>query len=439
MPDRLITYLRMSGLVSIAELIDFFKVSPSTMTRRLGSYIEEKKVIRLGAGKNTKYAYLRNISGINQPVRVRQVDEIANILDTGNLWITHSGTILESKSAIIEYDDLPWFFSDLKPQGFIGRMIANNVSRKINVPAKSEHWSSDDLLRYLVNFSYDSSGNFELHSKFSGVKSFNANELTPTSRGEHYDNYVIDLAKSATLASSAGGEQPKLHSRFKEGDKHGICLVKYSPQININNPIALRVKDLLVCEHLALSILGRYNGHAATTKLLLSKERAYLEVQRFDRVVIDGKEAQIGMVSLETAIAEFVGYVDNWIEAGSELNALNLLSNNDMKLLNTWLAYSRFIGNSDTHNGNISLFLKDLTLAGLTPAYDMLPMLYMPTKGDIPDPEIRIKKPKNINEESWVIGRDLGLKFWGEVKAESRISPEFRENADKWITHINSM
>lgn len=439
MVDRLITYFRMSGLVSIAELADFFKVSPSTMTRRLSLYIEEGKVVRLGLGKNTKYAYLRKITDIEQPVVVREVDENAKVSITGKLWITHSGTILERDDSIIEYDDLPWYFSDLKPQGFIGRMIANNVSAKINVPAKPEQWNGDDLLRYLVHFSYDSSGNFELYSKFSAAKEFNVNDLKTSVRLENYDKYVIDLARGANLGSSAGGEQPKLHSRFRNGNECGISLVKYSPSININNPVALRIKDLLVCEHIALSILGNYNGHAAKTELLLSEERAYLEVQRFDRLVVNGNEGQVGMVSLETAIAEFVGYVGDWVEAGTELNREGLLNDEDMKLLNTWLAYSRFIGNSDTHNGNVSLFLKDLKLAGLTPAYDILPMLYMPTKGDLPEPDIRIKKPKNIDEESWLVGRNLGLTFWGEVKNEERISVEFRENADKWISYINSM
>jgi hypothetical protein len=59
-----------------------------------------------------------------------------------------------------------------------------------------------------------------------------------------------------------------------------------------------------------------------------------------------------------------------------------ILGDDDCKLLHLWLAYRRFIGNSDAHNGNVSFFFKDLTLAGLTSAYDISPMRYIPKQLD---------------------------------------------------------
>lgn len=439
MTDRIVTYFHIYGLVSVPELADFLQVSHSTVSRRLIPYINDRKVITLGKGKNTKYIYLRNIPDVNQPIIIREVNEKADVSVAGKLWVTNTGTVLETDTGFILYDDLPWYLLDLRPQGFIGRMITKHVSSKLNVPIKSENWSGDDLLRYLIIYSHDTPGCFELCTKFLSPRKFNTNRITLSSKLDQYDRYVIDLSKGGAIANSAGGEQPKFHSRWEDKENQTYSIVKYSPLIEVGNPVALRIKDLLICEDIALTTLYNFNGHAALTKLLTSEQRVYLEVTRFDRVVVNNLEGQIGMVSLETVLAEFSGHADNWIDASIQLNEMDLLSDSDSELLNTWLAYSRFISNSDTHNGNVSLFLDNLQLNGLTPAYDILPMAYMPTKGDVPTPEIRIKKPNNINEKSWNIGRVLGLEFWNIVKETHNVSHEFREIAANWILYINSM
>ena len=427
-------------LVSSSELADFLQVSLSSINRQLKQLILEEQVVRLGQGKNTKYTCIRKVAGVPQPVIVREVNEKAQVSIVGRLWITHTGTIMETASDILMYDDLPWYFSNLKPQGFIGKTIARHVSRKAYIPPKLDHWSSDDLLRYLVSFNHESSGNFELYQDYQKPPLLRYNAVPFNTVLKKHDKYVEGLSKSININSSAGGEQPKFNYRKNCNIKKVMtsCLVKFSPQLNVGNPVAERVKDLLVCEHLALSVLAEYNGYVASTELQRSKERQYLEVTRFDRVSVGETEGQLGMVSLETVLAEYVGYASDLVEASITLKEKGLLTESDASLLQTWLAYSRFIGNSDTHNGNVSLFLKDFHVNGLTPAYDILPMRYMPASGDIPEPEIEIKKPKNIDEESWILGRELGLNFWEQAVTDSRLSAEFIEIAKQWISYIKS-
>lgn len=435
-------------LVSTSELADFLKVSLSTVSRQLKQLILDGYVVRFGLGKNIKYACLRNVPGIEQPVVVREVNAQAEICDVGKLWVTHTGTLMETADDVIVYDDLPWYFSNLKPQGFIGKSIARQISdrintaaltSKVNIQPKLENWSSDDLLRYLVNFRFDTSGNFEL---FKGYQS-RLQRYRPVSLEtvlKSHDKHADGLIKSANRDSSAGGEQPKFNCRLNCNSNNIVksCLVKFSPLLGVGNPVAERVKDLLVCEHIALSVLAEFNGHAAFTELQRSEKRQYLEVTRFDRVSVGEAEGQLGMISLEAVIAEYVGDASDWVEASIALKAEGILTAADASLLQTWLAYSRFIGNSDAHNGNVSLFLKDFHVNGLTPAYDILPMRYMPVSGDIPNPEINIKKPKNIDAESWELGRELGLKFWNRAAVDKSISTEFIEIAKQWLVYIKS-
>jgi hypothetical protein len=54
-------------------------------------------------------------------------------------------------------------------------------------------------------------------------------------------------------------------------------------------------------------------------------------------------------------------------------------------------------------------------------------MRYMPSKGDIPSPDISIVKPKGMNEESWQTGRELGVRFWTAIASSNNISPSFKK------------
>lgn len=439
MINPFVMYMKMSGsLVAAAELSVFLNISLSTVSRQLNQLIAEGSVARFGKGKNTKFIYLRKVTGVEQPVIVREINEQAKIAVVRKLWITDQGTIMETANELLTYDDLPWYFLNLKPAGFIGRSIAQYASRKINTPIDLENWNNDDLLRYLVNFHNETPSHFELFANYK-PRLLRYNAKPPKKILKDYDKYVDVLDQTIDIESSAGGEQPKFNYRLHDRNNNSInsYLVKFSPRLDIGNPIAERVKDLLVCEHIALTVLAEYNGHAVSTTLQISDERLYLEIIRFDRVPVHYMEGQVGVVSLDAVVNQYLGRKSlNWIEASIALKEKGMLSKSDANLLQTWFAYSRFIGNNDTYNDNVSLFLKDLKVNGLTPAYDISPMIYMPTMGDIPSPEIKIRKPNDIDGECWALGRKLGLDFWSRIVKNKTLSDEFVEIGKQWIAYI---
>jgi len=439
MLNRIQRYLQMSGQCSSSELAEFLSISVSTVSRYLSQLISDGKVVRLGQGKNIRYIALRNIDGINQPVLIRQIDPQANVLQLGELWITHNGTILVTDNKTIEYDNLPWFFFDLKPQGFIGRLIGRRVGRKLKVPTKVDRWNSDDILRYLVLEENNTAGNFQLFHDFKSVRCRKQLTVPRNVILERYDAHVkkpIFTEFEDNGGSSAGGEQPKFNS--KPSANYVSSIVKYSPLLNVGNPIAERVKDLLICEHHALKVLQEFNSFAANSKIFITNDRLYLEVERFDRTVVNDKEGQIGMVSLESVIGQFVGYAGNWAEASDSLLAEGIINHEDAQLLKLWLAFSRFIGNTDTHNGNVSLFLDGIEPSRLTPAYDILPMTYMPSNSELPTPEITIRNSQLIDDATWKQGRELGCKFWEIITTETRISDDFKHIAMQWLAYVQS-
>jgi hypothetical protein len=73
--------------------------------------------------------------------------------------------------------------------------------------------------------------------------------------------------------------------------------------------------NLLVCEHLALQTLLDAGVSAAKTQILTGAGRVFLEAERFDRTA----QGRVGMVSLMVFDAEYVGAMDNWAAAASDV------------------------------------------------------------------------------------------------------------------------
>lgn len=48
-------------------------------------------------------------------------------------------------------------------------------------------------------------------------------------------------------------------------------------------------------------------------------------------------------------------------------------------------AFGELIGNTDMHGGNLAFLTRGTRIEELAPAYDMLPMLYMPQQGHLLD------------------------------------------------------
>ena len=229
--------------------------------------------------------------------------------------------------------------------------------------------------------------------------------------------------------SSAGGEQPK----FCTITAGRPVLVKFSPAGDA--PVDQRIRDLLVCEHLALQTLAGAGLPAAKTQIFTGAGRVFLESERFDRVaqpsaqpdLQGGPIGRIGMVSLQAYDAEYVGEMDNWAATANRMAARKLLTADDARVLRLLEAFGVLIGNTDRHYGNISLLLKDDDWA-LSPTYDMLPMLYAPVSGELVARYFATRplQPTAATLPEWTQARALAVAFWLAVAGDQRVSAGFR-------------
>ncbi len=406
------------GVATSAELQAQLGVSQPTVSRALAPLIQSAQVLKVGAARSQMYLLPRHVERVGVDVPVIKVDETGRTTPFGRLVPLQGGRCWMDEAAgpSALHDGLPWFLSDMRPQGFIGRAFAQSQA-ELGLPANPEHWTDDDVLQALALCGDDLPGNLIVGA--ASFQRFHLSAAQAASPGD-YPAMADRAMQGAVPGSSAGGEQPKFCT--VHAGRHVI--VKFSPADN--TPVARRSRDLLICEHLALKTLADANVPAARTALFLEGGRVFLEVERFDRTA----QGRIGMVSLMAYDAQYVGKIDNWAATANRMAARNLLRADDAQRLRLLEAFGRLIGNTDRHYGNISLLL-DGNDWRLAPAYDMLPMLYAPTSGELVPRDFAATNlsPTADTLAEWPAARQLANTFWREAAADRRISRSFRELA----------
>ena len=436
---------RQGGVLTSAALQEALGVSQPTVSRALAPLIQSGQVQKVGAARSQRYVLPRTVPGVGNEVRVMRIDTqgqpspFARMvpLEGGAFWVD------EADGVSARHDGLPWFLDDMRPQGFMGRTFAH-AHPALQLGHNPLHWSDDDVLRAMTLYGDDLPGNLIM-----GEAAFERFHTLPAraSRVASADDYpqLAELAMRGTHpGSSAGGEQPKFCTLT--AGRHVI--VKFSPAGNA--PTDERLRDLLVCEHLALQTLAQAGLPAAPTQLFTGAGRVFLESERFDRTPVaggsapgagasNGKDAlsaqneskrlggRIGMVSLQVYNAEYVGEIDNWAATANRMAARHLLTPADARTLRLLEAYGQLIANTDRHYGNISLVLRGDDWS-LSPTYDMLPMLYAPVGGELVPRDFasRALQPTAATLGEWGEAQQLARAFWEAAAADARISPGFR-------------
>jgi len=194
-----------------------------------------------------------------------------------------------------------------------------------------------------------------------------------------YGRVAQNLAATELALSFLGGNQPKF-SCF-DGQQH--LMVKFSPKLDALNPVAMRYKDLLVCEFLALQTLEQVGIEVSQAKLVHS-DRLYLQLKRFDRV---GQKGRRGVISLAAIERHYIGKKQNWALTADELWRLGVIDEAARDKIHFLYAFGSLIGNNDMHLANISFFFDGFKVQELAPVYDMLPMILMPKQGELLDPK----------------------------------------------------
>jgi hypothetical protein len=393
-------------------------ISPATLsrlTRRLGS-----RIISFGQARASTYARPRDVRGIGQQLQVYRIDVRGDAHCAGTLWSLQggwwwAGNIWPSGY----YTDLPWFIHDLKPDGFVGHAFARRFSAELGLTERLSSWKDEQILVALARRGDDTVGDVIVGEE-SLARYLSASRLQPvTNSPADYPKLAEEALAGDPAGSSAGGEQPKFTVLTEREGSPVRVLVKFSPLLT--TPVGQRWSDLLVCEHIALTLVREMGISAASSTIHHVGNRAFLEVLRFDRTGLFGRTP---LNSLTVVDAEFIGVGSNWTATAQKLQFAKLLSLEDTVHLATLDLFGSLIANTDRHHGNISLIPTNDERTGfkLAPVYDMLPMYYRPRDGE----ELPSGAYQSVSIAPLDGTYEYAKRFWIEAGRDPRISEPFR-------------
>lgn len=440
-PHALIEALS-NGMHSAPELMAKLGCSQATLSREVRK--AGGAVLSMGKAQRTRYARLRP-AGVSLPLPISQVDAQGQLRSLGVIYTvgmhTGSRTAFEGERGVELFEGLPWFVSDMRPQGYLGRQFPQRLqeaqlssqlqsSAAPQLPPSINDWSDDHVLRALDWAGHDEPGDLIVGRRALDLH-LHQEPSQPVLKRQKLKRYA-QLAQASLNAdgsmSSAAGEQPKFtqYVETKNGASHVI--VKFSPADS--GEAAQRWRDLLRCEAHALNVLAesaaQMGVQAAQATLLHDATRVYLEVQRFDRV---GERGRLGVISLGAADDHFVGSRQSWIHTAQQLALQRLLPAQDVQRIALLQAFGHLIFNNDMHLGNVSLFYDSVGKASfrLAPIYDMLPMKLRPVGQELRSIKLEPVLPQADLLSVWSQAKILAREFYQRVNADQAISSGLRE------------
>jgi hypothetical protein len=404
------------------ELIDTLQLSQPTLSRRIQQLGDQ--VLQLGQARNAKYFAVRQTDGaLNWPLY--QISAAGEATLAGHLTPLHPGYFCFQPPAggYALYDDLPWFIQDIKPRGFIGRALAQQWWQQAGLHSPNpEDWQANDVLKALTLIPHDSVGDILV-----GEQSyFHWLQQSPTQISLQDLSYRASMAEQGEVTgSSAAGEQPKFLCCIAEIH----YLVKFSAVVG--NPVSQRWADLLKAEALALQMLTKLSIDTTNAHIHQADLRVFLLSQRFDRQGLFGR---YGIASLEAIDAEFIGKAGlPWPVLAKHMVAQALLTEQDAERISLLWCFGLLIGNTDMHNGNLSFFYDNVfepevkPRFKLTPAYDVLPMAFAPTRaGNMLKQGYCPKLRPEVEGKYWRLVYPVAQDYWQQISDSKDFSQEFR-------------
>lgn len=325
------------------------------------------------------------------------------------------------------WEGLPYPVYAVRPQGYMGRQFARAEYQTLGVSDNPEEWTDDDILWVLSRRGSDVTGNLLLGGLAYDIWFRNKLE-DPLLHPDHKLPEVYSQLAGRAVAldvggSSAAGEFPKFSAmRELAGSLTPHVLVKFSGAGG--SAPEQRWSDLLVCEHLALECARSVPGIEPTRSRILSHNgRVFIELERFDRVGLQGRRSLCGLDAVHPA---FVGNRETrWPSLVRRLRELELIDDASVAAVEGLWWFGRLIANTDMHLGNVS-FHVDHRLR-LAPTYDMLPMAYAPLAGgEVPPRKFIPEYPQPQQRQTWLLACAAATTFWSTAAADTRISAAFR-------------
>lgn len=421
-----ITDLLLQGPRSAPELSQRLAISQATFSRLVA---REEQILRFGKARATRYALIRPIRGLcSIPIwRVDERGQANKFADLFPCWPQGSCLVVTPSGNECWYDGIPWYLTDLRPQGFLGRAWGRKVAMQLNLPEDIRLWQEDDILFALTVFHGECAGGW-LVGEENYQRWINAQTTPVIYHREKLTEYVR-LARNALsgeiVGSSAGGEQPKFTCYTQTFQRDAHVLVKFT--VAQQNAISQRWGDLLFAESVALQLLRDAGIPACEASTMAAPDgQVFLEAIRFDCIGESGRSA---IVSLEAVQSEFVSSPGTWPGVMRQLLEKKLISPETLRRTESIWAFGRLIANSDMHGGNLSFYWSEPPFI-LTPVYDMLPMAYAPNSaGMMRETAADLTFDITVSRETWLFAIPLAQAFWETVYQDERISADFRQIA----------
>lgn len=428
--------LRSAPRRSSSELAALLKVTPQSV-RRLLDELPGDQMLIAGRTKRARYALRRPLRGMLADIPVYSVDETGRASALAALAMTQpEGTLFRLEGTVWPvpaesrdgwWDGLPYPVYAIRPQGYMGRQLARAEHRALMVSENPDEWSDDDILWVLSQRGTDVPGNLLLgdaaYDAWFRSKTQGSSIHPESSQPASYAELAARAVAAGGGGSSAAGEFPKFATlRALVGSSTPHVLVKFSGAGG--SAAEQRWGDLLVCEHLALECAKGLAGiMPARSRMLSHGGRVFIELERFDRVGLQGRRAVCALDAIHPA---FLGNREtSWPPLARRLEAMRLLDEASVLAIETLWWYGRLIANTDMHLGNLSFYV-DHGLK-LAPVYDMLPMAYAPLAGgEVPPRTFAPEHPLPPQRDTWLAACDAALAFWDAAAADGRISESFR-------------
>lgn len=445
--NELMQYL-FSGSQTASELSTRAQVSQPTLSRRIAAMGDA--VVRIGYARQSRYALARSLAGQRQFSVYRispqgQVQPLAHITPIQPEGYVVNIPTENAPTNSTYHQSLPWWLTDTRPQGFIGRSFVHQWASILGLPTELNLWNDDHVLIALSQHGVDCSGNLIIGdtSLNTYLNQAPTNFIAYQLRLTRYTELAIAASAGELVGSSAGGEQPKFNTHIQGENAPYTALVKFSsPQ---NNPATRRWRDLLIAEHLALNTLGAAGIACAQSELLETDTQTFLETVRFDRIVnANGNIGRLGVVSLGALDDEFTGLALAWPQVTLALTQKNIITPIAHQTTAKVHAFGQLIANADMHRGNLSfMHTSGLPLnqpLELAPIYDMLPMHYAPrSSGMIPTepPTFSIHHADSLPYLREML--PFAQNYWQTIVGDARISDDFKLIAALQISVLNGL
>lgn len=147
----------LQGPRSAPELRQRLAISQATFSRLVA---RENRVIRFGKARATRYVLLRPYRGIERiPVwRVDDAGKAHKFADIRLCWPQGSCLVTGADGDEQWFDGLPWYLTDLRPQGFLGRAWGRKLAAQLNLTDDIRLWQEEDVLYALTVFNGEYTG-----------------------------------------------------------------------------------------------------------------------------------------------------------------------------------------------------------------------------------------------------------------------------------------